>query len=145
MVCVLGLLALIYKCILLYRLWSLVPPEEAATTPGKAVGFQFIPFFNLYWNFIAYGKLGKYLQLVTGSAAPHTWALIYSWLPIAGLALSFVRIFGVIVGVFSPEGGAVINVCASAVGFLFNILGPVVDIVMMVLFTKAARRWRNWD
>lgn len=144
-VCVLGLLAFIYKCILLYRLWSLVPPEEAATTPGKAVGFQFIPFFNLYWNFIAYGKLGKYLQLVTGSAAPHTWALIYSWLPIAGLALNLVRVFGVFVSLFMPRGGAVINVGASFVGFLLSIFGPIADIVMMVSLTKAARRWRNWD
>ena len=142
--CALFLLALIFKCILLYRLWRLVPPEEAATTPGKAVGFLFIPLFNLYWNFIAYGELGKYLRLMTGSSAPHILALIYSWLPVVGLALSFVRVFGVIVGSFTPEGGAVINIGAFAVGTLVNILSPVVDIAMMVSLTIAARRWRNW-
>lgn len=49
----------IYGLIILYRAWSLVPPQYARTTPGKAVGFLFIPFFNLYWIFVAYGGFGK--------------------------------------------------------------------------------------
>ena len=38
----------------LYRAWFCLQPGGAQTTPGKAVGFLFIPFFNLYWYFIAY-------------------------------------------------------------------------------------------
>ena len=43
----------------LYQSWSSVPPEMRYTnggtwmTPGKAIGFLFIPFFNLVWLFIA--------------------------------------------------------------------------------------------
>ena len=39
--------------ILLYKLWSVIQDGEARTTPGKGVGFMFIPFFNYYWIFIA--------------------------------------------------------------------------------------------
>ena len=31
---------------ILYKLWSLIPAGDARTTPGKAVGFLFVPFFN---------------------------------------------------------------------------------------------------
>ncbi|MCL2120465.1 MAG: hypothetical protein FWH27_18790, partial [Planctomycetaceae bacterium] len=31
----------------------------ARTTPGKAVGFLFIPIFNFYWIFVAFRGLGK--------------------------------------------------------------------------------------
>jgi hypothetical protein len=43
----------------LYRAWSLLHWGSPTTTPGKAVGFLFIPFFNLYWIFIAYHGLAK--------------------------------------------------------------------------------------
>jgi len=49
----------VFKMLLLYQLWELIPPDIARTTPGKAVGFCFIPFFNLYWAFIAYMGLGE--------------------------------------------------------------------------------------
>jgi hypothetical protein len=45
--------------ILLYQLWKLIPADISRTTPGKAVGFVFIPFFNFYWVFIAYYGLGE--------------------------------------------------------------------------------------
>lgn len=45
--------------IILYRNWQLIQDGYARTTPGKAVGFLFIPFFNLYWIFEAYSGLVK--------------------------------------------------------------------------------------
>lgn len=39
--------------ILIYRMWKVLPPKDARTTPAKALGFMFIPFFNFYWIFIA--------------------------------------------------------------------------------------------
>lgn len=58
------LVSSIYVLILIYRLWERVIEESRLNgiecpveTPGKAVGFLFIPFFNLYWIFIAYGQL----------------------------------------------------------------------------------------
>ena len=37
-----------------YHLWRLLPASFAETTPGKAVGYLFIPFFNCYWVFRSY-------------------------------------------------------------------------------------------
>ena len=44
---------------LIHRLWSTIEQGNVRTTPGKAVGFLFIPFFNLYWIFIAHWGLAR--------------------------------------------------------------------------------------
>jgi hypothetical protein len=52
-------LAPIGSLVWLYKAWASVPPDMRCTdagkwvTPGSAVGYLFIPFFNLYWIFIA--------------------------------------------------------------------------------------------
>ncbi len=45
--------------VLLYKAWAVINDGQAKTTPGKAVGFSFIPFFNIYWMFVAIGSWGK--------------------------------------------------------------------------------------
>lgn len=37
--------------VLIYKMWSAMPVGWGRTTPGKAVGFMFVPFFNVYWLF----------------------------------------------------------------------------------------------
>lgn len=37
--------------VVLYQLWEALRDGNARTTPGKAVGFLFIPIFNVYWIF----------------------------------------------------------------------------------------------
>ena len=37
--------------ILFYKLWQSIQGGTVRTTPRKAVGFMFIPFFNIYWMF----------------------------------------------------------------------------------------------
>jgi hypothetical protein len=49
--------AVVYSLMLHYQVWKQIPPDIARTTPSKAVGFQFIPIFNLYWEFVAYWGL----------------------------------------------------------------------------------------
>ena len=44
---------------MLYKSWSAIQCYSPRTTPGKAVGFCFIPFFNLYWSFVAINGLVK--------------------------------------------------------------------------------------
>ncbi|RKY06205.1 MAG: hypothetical protein DRP56_07835 [Planctomycetota bacterium] len=39
--------------VLYYKMWNAIQDGYARTTPGKAVGFMFIPFFNIYWMFQA--------------------------------------------------------------------------------------------
>lgn len=49
--------AIIFGSILHYQCWHALPIEYRATSPGKAVGYLFIPFYNLYWAFISWVKL----------------------------------------------------------------------------------------
>jgi TRAP-type C4-dicarboxylate transport system permease small subunit len=39
--------------VFVYKLWKMIQDGYASTTPGKAIGFLFIPFFNYYWIFRA--------------------------------------------------------------------------------------------
>ncbi len=48
-----GISMAVYGCICLYRAWYALQDGHARTTPGKAVGFMFIPFYNFYWMFVA--------------------------------------------------------------------------------------------
>ena len=75
-----GLLVVGYACmmvacvlgyIILYRAWKCLSYASGTVTPGSAVGFLFIPFFNLYWLFRAYHGFATEWNLIT-SAYPDT-------------------------------------------------------------------------
>ena len=51
--------ALVFAMILHYRCWAALPPEYARTTPGKAVGYLFIPFYGIYWLFPSFFGLAQ--------------------------------------------------------------------------------------
>ncbi|MFB3893471.1 MAG: hypothetical protein ACE15C_15770 [Phycisphaerae bacterium] len=51
--------AVVVGMVLLYKMWSAIQAGPARTSPGKAVGFLFIPFFNLYWMFMAWWGWAK--------------------------------------------------------------------------------------
>jgi hypothetical protein len=57
--------AVVFYCFIIHKLWTLIPVSVAKTTPGKAVGFSFIPFFNFYWAFVAFHGLAKALNVET--------------------------------------------------------------------------------
>jgi hypothetical protein len=62
-VCYMPLLAgAILQFILIYKLWQVVQDGFAHTSPGQAVGFMFIPYFNYYWFLPAYHGLAKDLN-----------------------------------------------------------------------------------
>ena len=48
------LIGKIYSLVFLYRIWTFIPRRYASITPGQAVGYLFIPFYNFYWIFRAY-------------------------------------------------------------------------------------------
>jgi len=70
---VLGYAAILFGAviwfILIYRAWEAIQNGNARTTPGKAVGFLFIPFFNLYWIFMVwYGFAQDYNRYIEHEA-----------------------------------------------------------------------------
>ncbi|MBO7707588.1 MAG: DUF4339 domain-containing protein [Thermoguttaceae bacterium] len=50
--------------VLVHRFWCAIQPHHASTTPARAVGFCFIPFFNLYWIFVCYFVLARDINAV---------------------------------------------------------------------------------
>jgi hypothetical protein len=69
------LLILYVKLIVYYQylklFWQAVPQEFARTTPGKAAGYSFIPFFHLYWLFHAWvGLLGDMNEFLNRNYKP---------------------------------------------------------------------------
>ncbi|MFT3784658.1 MAG: hypothetical protein QM770_00640 [Tepidisphaeraceae bacterium] len=65
--------AMIMGFIVLYRGWTVAQPARFLSpmnaqmpTPGKAVGFMFIPFFNVYWHFVALPGLYQKLNMLLG-------------------------------------------------------------------------------
>ena len=59
----LGCAAILYGAsiwyVLLYKAWQVIQDGDASTTPDKAVGFIFIPFYNFYWIFKAWHGLAR--------------------------------------------------------------------------------------
>lgn len=49
--------------ILMYRWWESIQDGNPRTTPGKAVGYSFIPFFNFYWWYVAFVGLVKDINI----------------------------------------------------------------------------------
>lgn len=52
-----------------YKFWSWIPPEQRHTnlwkkyiSPGQALGFMFIPYFNIYWMFVVYLGIADILE-----------------------------------------------------------------------------------
>ncbi|MFU8893310.1 MAG: GYF domain-containing protein [Luteolibacter sp.] len=87
----------------LHRAWKCLQFGAPRTTPGKAVGFLFIPFFNLYWMFVALAGLSKDWNRVIAShpdlhAAPKLNDTIFLLLCIGSLIfppLAIIAIFPV--------------------------------------------------
>lgn len=49
----------IFGLILHYKCWKALPEKYRHTSPGKAVGFLFIPFFNFFWWDVSFGGLTR--------------------------------------------------------------------------------------
>lgn len=109
------ILQLVFTSILHYQLWSAVPVDSRSTTPGKAVGFLFIPFFNLYWYFPSYVGLSRSIESATGKPAAN------------GLAVSYA-----VLSVLSWFTGVI-----PYVGFLFGVAHFVVWLLFVLSVSKA--------
>jgi GYF domain 2 len=60
-------IAQILQLMTLHRNWKCLSLAGATVTPGSAVGFLFIPFFNLYWIFRAYYGLSQEWNRITAA------------------------------------------------------------------------------
>jgi amino acid transporter len=66
-----------------YNNWELVDPEFRKTTPGRAVGFLFIPFYNFYWIFVSFIWLWQGLNETGKRYMGNSWIELQQGIPIA--------------------------------------------------------------
>ncbi|MCS6850323.1 MAG: hypothetical protein NZ700_04020, partial [Gemmataceae bacterium] len=77
--------------VMVYKLWAVVQDGAARTTPGKALGFLFIPLFNLYWMFVALPGAASELNRCLRSQgldikpAKRGWMILWCLLILLGL------------------------------------------------------------
>jgi hypothetical protein len=60
--CITGCIGLYGLCVqmnLIYKMWGAIQDGHARTTPGKAVGFCFIPLFGFFWMYQVYWGFSK--------------------------------------------------------------------------------------
>lgn len=107
------IVASVYWCILLYRHWSLLQGPGVRTTPGKAVGFGFIPFYCFYWWFISYACLApdtnEYLKKAGISSHHMSFGLAVSYCVLSVLACT--------IG-FIPVIGSLLTIPTMIIGFI---------------------------
>ncbi len=88
-----------------YKAWKAIQDGHARTTPGKAVGFLFIPFFNIYWIFQAFWGFAKdhnaYLGRHGGSASklPEGLFLAYCILLLLAGFMGRIPVVGPVLGI----------------------------------------------
>jgi hypothetical protein len=117
-----------------YQLWSMIPKEHAETTPWRAVGFLFIPFYNFAWIFTSCVGLQRSLNAYASSrnlqrvAAPGL-ATVYSILFIVALPL------GLLAGMASESE---VGPAMAMLSFLLGGLPSFVFWLLMVLNQKQA-------
>lgn len=111
-----AVIGIVFSCILHYRCWKALPQRFQATTPGKAVGYLFIPFYCFYWAFISWPKLA---DGITGWQKSKG---IMRQDDIRGLGFTY----------------AIIFVCHATIGLIpgLGLLVGIADMVIFFLFYK---------
>ncbi|MBT7216353.1 MAG: DUF4339 domain-containing protein [Verrucomicrobia bacterium] len=111
-------LTMILNYVFLYRAWHILQPGEARTSPGKAVGFLFIPFFNLYWIFVSY----------------HGWAL--DWNRIRNSHSNLTSMPTVSEGLFMAGPICMLASIVPFIGFLSALAGGIIILIMLFNICK---------
>lgn len=75
---VLAIIATVFSSMLLYRVWKAIPTSARSTSPGEAIGFCFIPLFNLYWFFVAYAGFVRIAEDFSGRSGPRKMAAAHA-------------------------------------------------------------------
>jgi len=119
-----GLYGGIVRLVLWYKMWAAIQDGHARTTPGKAIGFLFIPVFNIYWVFQAvwgFSKdCNKYIKrhgipterLFEGLFLAYVILGFMAWIPALRLPLTVLTYFMLLV--LTSEVCDAVNAIAAA-------------------------------
>ena len=136
-----GVLCCVFFCLLFYKYWDQVPRTIAWATPGKAVGFLFIPLFNLFmYPHLLAGLARHYKEFDDSSPIPlMTATKINLWLWCAGVVMVCL---GIILFALGDVPGIRI---LQFIGCVVGLAGSVVDILWTWLMRKCACRIPSLD
>jgi hypothetical protein len=89
----------------IYRMWDSINDGKSRMTPGKAIGFMFIPFFSIYWIFKVWGGFptdyNEYVKRYNlQNKVPQIDGSLHTLLPILSLTTIFVIPIPVLMIVF---------------------------------------------
>ncbi|MCE1197383.1 MAG: DUF4339 domain-containing protein [Marinilabiliales bacterium] len=123
---------------ILYRGWKLMQINDPRLTPGKIVGYLFIPFYNLYWIFIAIGSWSKHAnrRLQQLNISHEVGSGIGISLAISALTSFLLAIIQVIVRsmlVYEPSGEMILGAQIVSILYYFNFS---IAFVLIILFSK---------
>jgi hypothetical protein len=137
----LGIVSIVFSCMLFYKQWWLLQGFGARTTPGKAVGYSFVPFFCFYWWFVALAGLAtdtnNYLHNVKipGIRMSFGLCVVYCVAGILGWIIGFpLEIFKeVLKTVKNPTRELEFSFSMASCGTLiFNVLGTIIFIILLI-------------
>lgn len=130
--------ATIYGLIALYRVWYVIPDAYARTTPGKAVGFMFIPLFNFYWVFVAFAGLAEDAQNFLNRAGVMEEKIS------RGLSQAYSILF--LVSQIIPFVGIALIVSGSLViGMTVYIIYLLAALVLAIIGTIIVFKWADFN
>ncbi|MEW6096676.1 MAG: hypothetical protein AB1567_09145 [bacterium] len=104
-----------------YKAWASIQDGFARTTPGKAVGFLFIPFYNFYWIFqVIWGFAKDYNSYIDRHGVSA------SKLP-EGLFLSscILSVLGIVLGILGRFPW-------FALGIIVHIIVDIIEIIILI-------------
>jgi hypothetical protein len=103
---------MIYTFVIIWKMWSSIQDGYARMTSGKAVGFLFIPFFNVYWIFQVWAGFPRdynnYVDrhrltvphLSTGLFTAYPVLILLTAIPFLGILIALINMF-LFVGIIS--------------------------------------------
>ncbi len=119
--------------VLLYKFWQIIQDGYASTSPEKAIGYSFIPFFNFYWIFRLFIGLdhdfNRYIRVHFSQQADVSVRKAHPGIALAYLLTTFIGSFSLIVYFFS----AIIR-AALTQPFPPNFYTPAVIIPMLAFY-----------
>lgn len=117
------LYVLVVICVMFYRMWAAIQDDYSRTSPGRAVGFSFIPFFNLYWLFpLIWGFAKDYNSFVKRYRVESVE--LPEGLFLAGVILSLIHIVGT----------WFLNLIVASEPDLYPILSGIITIPTVTIF-----------
>jgi len=137
---------IVVMCFFWYRAWRSIQDGHARTTPGKAIGFMFIPLFNLWWVFVLLGGFSKdyntYCQRHAVDDPPRRLPVWYfltvATLWVGGVVLRYLPVLGgaVNVVVTLPRALQIFIRYTPVIGAVYNSL---LMLAMLILLYQTAR------